>query len=63
MCPIDKAEGGLGIFDKHRDEAVSYRTGLQAVSLLRWTGMLVCLFFLAKILLWLAAPFVFLWFV
>ena len=53
---------GLGIFDEHRDEAVSYRTGLQAVSLLRWMGMLVCLFFLAKVLLWIAAPFVFLWF-
>jgi len=24
-------------------------------------GMLICLFFLAKVLLWMAAPFVFLW--
>ena len=63
MCRSYKAEAGFGASNERRDENVNYRTSLQAVSLLRWMGMVVCLFLVAKVLLWLAAPFVFLWLV
>ena len=58
-----EAEADFGAFSELRDENVNYRTSLQAVSLLRWMGMAVCLFLVAKVLLWLAAPFIFLWLV